>query len=58
MKEVKCSRCGKVIGDGQCFISSPRKQADNGGWVYERIVLLCKDCFDKQDGARNEQGTV
>ena len=46
MEEIKCAVCGKVIGKQEGFIFSPRKQAPNGEWVYSRIELICKECFD------------
>ncbi len=46
MEEIKCAICGKVIGNQEGFIFSPRKQAPNGEWVYSRIKLICKECFD------------
>ena len=46
MEEIKCAICGKVIGNQEGFIFSPRKQAPNCEWVYSRIELICKECFD------------
>jgi len=46
MEEIKCAICGKVIGNQEGFIFSPRKQAPNGERVYSRIELICKECFD------------